>query len=282
LNTSGSSGTALRVTRRPAPANSTASFPSIPAVNRAGRTEHFEVFYERSFGETGRSVGATILDRAESDLWTLSGVFGLPLPGHPAGPEADRFVVVLARLDEDRRTYREDRVIFCDLQTTPRPEPRQSSFYVAFQLAAVLAERAGWEAPIGEALARTIATAIYPRRIVGFATAPVWLDGDRVDVFDGPLGAGLAATGGAVLFVNFLHYQLGFPWRHIAATPEPDLGAVARRLTGSGTRAEEFRSLMDSCFPSGLPSRLIGDNPFPIDPPEALSAALVDEELWKR
>jgi hypothetical protein len=266
VNASGS-GTALGVTRRPAPANSAASFPPIPAVNRAGRTEHFEVFYERSFGETGRSVAATILDRAESDLGTLSGVFGLPAPGGPADPEGDRFVIVLGRLDEDRRTYREDRVIFCDLQTTPRPEPRQSSFYVGFQLAAVDAERAGWDAQIGEALARAIATAIYPRRIVGFATAQVWLDGDREDVWSGPLGPGLSATGGAVLFINFLHYQLGFSWNEIAATPGPDLGAVARRLTGTGPRSEDFRCLMDSYFPVGLPSRLIGDNPFPLDPP---------------
>jgi hypothetical protein len=271
LNTSESSGTALGVTRRTAPANSTASFPPIPAVNRAGHTDHFEVFYERSFGESGRSVGATILDRAESDLGTLSGVFGLPPPGDPVDQdrERDRFVVVLARLDEDRRTYREDRVIFCDLQTTPRPEPRQSSFYVAFQLATIHAERAGWDAPIADALGRAIATAIYPRRIVGFATAPVWLDGDREDVCGRPLGPGLSATGGAVLFVNFLHYQLGLSWKEIAAIPGPDLGTVARRLTGTGTKSGEFRSLMDSYFPVGLPSRLIGDNPFPLDPPES-------------
>ncbi len=179
----------------------------------------------------------------------------------------DRWTVVLARLDEDHRTYREKTVIFCDLQTTPRPEPRQCSFYVAFQLAAACAELVGWDSRIAEALARPIATAIYPRRIVGFASAPVWLDGDREEVCNGPLGPGPAAIGGAVLFINFLHYQLGFSWGEIAGTPEPDLGAVSRRLTGTGDQTEVFRSLIDSCFPVGFPSQLIGDNPYPIDPP---------------
>jgi hypothetical protein len=83
----------------------------------------------------------------------------------------------------------------------------------------------------------------------------------------------LSATGGAVLFVNYLHYQLGFSWHEIAATPESDLGALGRRLIGDGHAPEDrtspsmFRSLMDSNFPVGLPSHLVGDNPYPLDLP---------------
>jgi hypothetical protein len=261
MNISGSSGPVLGVTRWPAPSNSTASFPPVQAVNHAGRTDNFEAFYDRSFGETGRSIAAAILDRAEADLETLSRTFGRPAPA------GDPFVVVLARLDDDRRSYRESRVIFCNLETTPRPESRQCSFYVAFQLAALCADRVGWDAIIGEALARALATAVYPRRIAGFATSSVWLDGGREDVFSGPLVPGLSTTGGAVLFINFLHYQLGFSWTEIVATPGPDLRSVALRLTGTGDQPEVFRSLMDSHFPVGLPARVLGDNPFPLEPP---------------
>lgn len=285
--------TELGVTRRTAPPNSSISFTGIGAVNRAGHTEHFELFYERTFGETGRSAGSGVLDRAEPDLEKVSGLFGLSTPadhskgtpGESGPPAADRFVVVLARLEDDRRTFRETRqtetVFYCDLQATPQAESRQSSFYLAYQLAAVCAERVGWDARIGDALARTIATSLYPRRIIGFATAPVWLDGDREEVCSGPLGHGLSATGGAVLFVNYLHYQLGFSWHEIAASPEPNLGALSRRLIGDGdalgdgSSPSSFRSLMDSSFPVGLPSHLVGDNPYPLDPP-ALDPPEVD------
>ena len=105
-------------------------FQESRATNRAGCTEHFEVFYDRELGENGRAAGAIVLNRAERDLQTIREWFNL-------GPDGERFAVVLARMPEDARTFREpassgDRTtLFCDIQTTPRLEALQSSFFVA-------------------------------------------------------------------------------------------------------------------------------------------------------
>jgi hypothetical protein len=255
---------AFGVTHVPAPPNSTASFPPVKAVNRAGSTEKFEAFYERSFGETGRAAAATVLNRAEPDLETLSGVFGRNFAAY----DGDRFVVVLARLGDGARTYREQTphgmTFFCDLQTTPRPEPRQSCFFVALQIGDLLAGRAGWGTRIAAALARVLATAIYPLRIIGFATASVWLDGERENLTANQLRECTSDTGGAVLFLNYLHYQLGFSWTEIASRPEATLGTLSRRLTGTDQEPARFEALLRENLPPGRPTRMLGDNPFPM------------------
>ncbi len=252
----------LGVTHLASPANSEASFPDIGTTNRAGRTEHFEVFYDRVLGESGRAAGGIVLNRAENDLSTVREWFDLH-------PEEERFVVVLARLPEHARTYRqtipEDNksVLFCDVDTTPRLEALQSCFFVALQLADSYAAAAGWDALIGGALARALATALYPRRIAGFTTSWVWMEGGR-----NVGNAGhepWAATGQAVLFLNYLHHQLGFRWHEIATTTAPTLNAIAERLTGSSEdHLAAFRALLAVHYPVGQPSAFFPDNPFPL------------------
>ena len=255
----------IGVTHLAAPPNAASRFAGIRAVNRAGRTEHFEVFYDRVLGETGRSAGATVLNRAERDLATVRAWFG-DMP-----PPSERFVVVLARLPDDARAYRRsdvrgrDMTLFCDVQTTPRVEGLQSSFFVTLQVADAFAAAAGWDATAGGALARVLATALYPRRIAGFATGWLWLQSEREDFVSAPLPPDATATGCAVLFFNYLHHQLGFSWREIAAPAAPTLGGVAQRLTGADDDFGTFRSLLAGHLPAGQPSALATDNPFPLD-----------------
>jgi NAD(P)-dependent dehydrogenase (short-subunit alcohol dehydrogenase family) len=253
-----------------APPNTSAIFEGIAAANRAGETEHFEVFYDRSMGETGRHAGAIVLNRAERDLATVQDWFGTP-------EFQKRFVVFLSRRAEGSRTCREPasgpvETLFCDVQTTPHLEAFQSCFFVAFHLADVLAGTVGWGDPSGEALARVLAAALYPRRIAGFATARHWLESDREDFWSGPLPPVAEATGAAVLFFNYLHYQLGFSWHSIAMSPAATLADVARLLTGSDDEHSTFQSLLDQFFPPGRPTGLFIDNPFPLVMKTALPA----------
>jgi NAD(P)-dependent dehydrogenase (short-subunit alcohol dehydrogenase family) len=253
---------AIGVTHLAAPPNAVSSFSGIGTANRVGRTRHFEVFYDRVFGETGRFAGAIVLNRAERDLTALRDWFGL-------SSDSEQFTVVLSRLAEEARAFREDEsgsstTLFCDVQTTPRLEAFQSSFFVVFQLADMFAARVGWDPEIGAALARVLAAALYPRRIAGFATAWLWLEGDRTDFSLDSLGHDSAATGGAVLFLNYLHHQLGFSWHEIVASPASTLGTLATRLTGSNDDFSRFRSMLEEYHPSGQPSALLTDNPFPL------------------
>jgi NAD(P)-dependent dehydrogenase (short-subunit alcohol dehydrogenase family) len=268
----------IGVTHLAAPPNATSRFAGIRAVNRAGRTEHFELFYDRVLGETGRSAGATVLNRAERDLATLRAWFG------DLTPPSERFAIVLARLPDNARAYRRSAVrgrevtLYCDVATTPRLEALQSSFFVTVQMADVFATAVGWDAATGGALARVLATALYPRRIAGFATGWLWLQSERQDFVSGPLPSGETAMGCAVLFFNYLHHQLGFSWREIAACAAPTLGAAAERLTGAEGDFADFRSLLARHLPEGEPSALATDNPFPLDDdpagrPAATSAA---------
>lgn len=258
-----------------APANSDTSFPGVPTVNWAGRTGRFDAFYDRALGETGRLAGATVLNRAERDLTTISGWFDV------RRPSSESFTIVLARVpgggcassrtgDAGERT-----TLYCDVQTTPRVEALQSSFFLAVLLADLHANAAGWDAITSAALARVLATALYPRRVVGFATAWIWLESERDDFVATPLPPDLTATGCAVLFLNYLHHQLGFSWREIVARPAPTLGAVAELLTGSDEEFGRFRSLVAEHLPVGEPVTQPTDNIFPLahDPAPRPSAA---------
>ena len=254
----------MGVTHLPAPDNATTLFVGFPAVNTAGRTEHFEVFYDRSLGETGRSGGAIVLNRAERDRATLKSWFGGP------NSVSDRYTVVLSRRPDDARaSYDEghpDRptVLCCDIVTTPQLEALQSSFFVTFLLGNLYAANANWDAGSAGALARVLATALYPRRITGFATAWVWLESERHDFTAARLPSTTAATGCAVLFLNYLHHQRGFSWHEIATSPAPTLAAVAKQLTGSDDEFLRFQSLLAEHLPAGEPRSQQGDNFFPL------------------
>lgn len=239
------------------------SLDGIGPLDGAGRTGGFEMFYARSLGETGRDVAARVLDRAERDLAIVAEMFGLPASGD------ERFVVVLARLADEARSFHVECagrcVIVCDVQTTPRVEPLQSSFHLALQLAHVHAART-WDAVPGAALARVLAAAMYPKRIAGFASAARWLDGDRDDLLDVPLPDTPAAIGCAVLFLNFLHHQCGVAWSDIARSPRPTLAGVADAVAGATVEPKTFFELLDLHISRERPCNLWTDNPFPLAP----------------
>ena len=239
------------------------SLDGVGPLDGAGRTDHFEAFYAHRLGETGRDVAARVLDRAERDLAIVAEWFGVPLP------DGERAVVVLARLTDEARSFRFEcagrRVIVCDVHTTPRAEPLQSSFHLALQLAHFHAARR-WDAVLGGALARVLATAMYPKRIAGFATAACWLDGDRDDLLDVPLPDTPAAMGCAVLFFNYLHHQCGVPWAEIARSPRPTLAGVADAVAGPSVEPKAFFELLDLHVPRDRPCGLWVDNPFPLAP----------------
>ena len=128
----------------------------------------------------------------------------------------------------------------------------------------------GWDCrkSNGEGLSRVLAADLYPAEVGGFATAHVWLDSRRPNYVDRTINSDVnpTANGCAVLFLNWLHFQHGHSWRRIVAAGAPTLGKTYTELTGRKDGFDRFRAMVDSRFPAGRPSRLAGDNPFPIHP----------------
>jgi hypothetical protein len=234
----------------------------------AARAERFDVYVDDALGDGGVAFAATVARLVEHDLGVLSEWFDGSAP-------LGRLKIVLKRTPERSRAYRErHRELICDIRTVPQLEPRYSAFLAATLVVELWGEdHGGWPAGSSslEALTRVLATALYPRQIVGFATAAVWLDDERTDYvnLDSP-GSVAAATGCASLFLNYLHHQLGYPWREIVAAGAGCPAATARRLTGEPDDPfPKFRALLDHHFPPGQPAPLVDDNPFPLSDPAA-------------
>ena len=66
---------------------------------------------------------------------------------------------------------------------------------------------------------------------------------------------------GAVLFLNWLRYQLKFSWQEIVAAGASTLSQVYTNLTGHTDGFAQFSALMQAHFPAGSPSgALQGEN----------------------
>lgn len=119
----------------------------------------------------------------------------------------------------------------------------------------------------GEGLSRVLATARYPGQLDDYASAVYWLDSKRRNFVEhnDPSDTRFVSTGCAVLFLNYLHHQLGFSWREIVTNGQPTLGATHRVLTGSrSTGWRDFTRRINRHYPPGVPSGVVGDNIFPL------------------
>jgi hypothetical protein len=156
----------------------------------------------------------------------------------------------------------------------------------------MLAQNRGWfdpggtnEGSSGEGLSRflahefLIATGLGVSE-PGFELAPSWLNSTRpdyvnnVDVYDHGIDA---KTGCAILFIYYLHTQLGYSIEGIIAAAASNLAGVYRNLTGdAGDPFPVFKQLLDAAYPSTTASSIPGDNP---DNPWPLSSVLVSPRL---
>ncbi len=257
----------------------------------AGTTSHFRVSYASVLGQAGQQIAEAVLSRCEPDYETLAGFFAHQSPIH--------FNVILAPLskamDGTGGAYHQTPFttqLYCDVRLTPEPDPRVSSALVVNQAAEVFEalQKGGWScrASNGEGLARVLASELYPGVLesLGYSTATAWLNSRRPNLVahalrtDGsPVG-----TGCAVLFLNYLHSQLGFGWDRICQAASPTLEGTYRALTGRKHSFPAFEALLADRFPRRTYYRLQTDNPFPITPPQvtqsnhsaATSAAIRD------
>ena len=230
-----------------------------------GSTAHFQVYYQTGFAN-GPVIAQGVLATVERDYDALLNLFGgLALPAFPIN-------IIIASGIGGAHHYGCAAVdLYCDGDTSASPDIDHTRMLVVAEEVEVFeaAQNRGWDcgASDGEGLSRVLATEIYPAELDGFATASAWLDSsdrpDRVSRTD-LTDQNAVSTGCAVLFLNYLRYQLNFSWPQIVAAAGSTLEQTYEALTGKTGGFDPFKALLDQRFPQGQPSGLTTDNPFPI------------------
>jgi len=109
---------------------------------------------------------------------------------------------------------------------------------------------------VGEGLSRVLADDPHPGMIAKFISSNSWLNTgtaatQRPNWLDNPKDdRDYEAIGCAVLFLNWLRFQLGHSWAEIV-TAGGDLSAAYQKLTGKNTAWNDFSSFIDAQFPRG-------------------------------
>lgn len=234
-------------------------------VTLEGKTQHFQVYYQTGF-LSGPAIADGVLATNEGDLHTLEGFFGgLALPTLPMN-------IIVAPGIGGAYHYGCGAVdLYCDGDTSANPDVDHTRLLIVAEEVEVFedAQGKGWDcgASNGEGLSRVLATELYPAELDGFATAASWLDfPDRPDWVGrtNPTDTNAVSNGCAVLFLNYLRYQLNFSWAQIVQAGGSTFEQTYERLTGKTSGFAPFKSLLDSHFPPGRPSGLTTDNPFPL------------------
>ena len=242
-------------------------FRDYPQAVLQGSTAHFNVYYNPPLGAAGQRIANGVLGVCERDYRLLSRIFsGITPASLPVN-------IILARLPQGGAYHYgcAATTIYSDVRTAPSVAPVFSSFLALAELVEVFEanQGRGWNcgASNGEGLSRVLATARYPRQIAGFATAATWLNQGRPDFVNrtDPTDGNPLSTGCAVLFLNYLRYQLNYRWRDIVAAAGQTLSVTYMRLTGDASNPfPPFKALLAANFPPGQQAVLNTDNPFPI------------------
>jgi hypothetical protein len=163
--------------------------------------------------------------------------------------------------------------LYCDVQLVPAVNPDVTNALVIAEEVEVFEaiQNKGWSCggSNGEGLSRVLAEELYPNVLeaLGYSSASAWLSSRRPN-FVGrtlPTDRNGVANGCAVLFLNYLHTQLGFGWDKICQAAAPTLGGTYNLLTNQKTPFRDFAALLERKFPRGQPVNLQTDNPFPIN-----------------
>jgi hypothetical protein len=227
-----------------------------------GTTENFEVYFQTALGIAGKQLAQGVLGTCEAEYADLQQIFGISATGLPFKIRIDdgtfgAFHSTCADTEIHCAAFNRDNV---DLTRM---------LVVAEEVEVFEADLAnGWDcgATNGEGLSRVLATEMYPHELNGFATAAAWLDSDRPDYVSTNLSddTDSLSNGCAVLFLNYLHYQLHYSWPDIVQSGGATLAETYQRLTGETDAFESFSALLAEHYTPGQPSGVVGDNVFPL------------------
>jgi hypothetical protein len=231
---------------------------------KAGTTAHFAVEYQQSLGAGGASLAQAVLTAAEGDYSQMQAWFGGLVPsGLPF-----TCLIVKGSFGAFHATCQDTQLHLAAFDET---NGELVEMVAMAELVEVFSadQSVGWDcgASNGEGLSRVLATELHPIQLDGFATAEVWLNANRPNFVDqnDPTDRNAVSTGCAVLFLNYLHYQLGHGWTEIVTNGQATLAATYASLTGGKHDGwQQFSNLLATHYPPGNPVSLTSDNVFPL------------------
>ena len=233
------------------------------------QTPHFKVSVDSGLGAKGPQVAQALLEHCEQDYATLRRYFGDIVP--------DRLpfelVVTSGNQGASHATCRATKLSI-----------GAHSGALEFMHSLVIAEEDevfmgnfghGWNCGYsnGEGLSRVLAHDMVPGvEPPAFRSGSVWLDErphrgprreDWVTKTDHS-DTNYHSIGCSVLFLNWLRFELSYPWDEIIAAGAPTLAHTYQNLTGKRDAWPRFKALIDQYFPVDKLSHLNTDNPFPL------------------
>ena len=229
----------------------------------AGATEHFVVTYLALLGERGEQLARGVLSMCESDFQQLRTWFGGLLPdGLPF-----HCLIVPGSFGAFHATCADTRLHLAAFDGNNAELVEMVNMAEVVEVFSA-AQKVGWNcgASNGEGLSRVLSTELHPTQLDGFATAADWLYSRRPNFVDrnDPTDQNPISIGCAVLFLNYLHYQLGYSWQDIVDAGRPTLAESYLALTGKSDGWRDFSSLLAAHYPPGTRADVTTDNVFPL------------------
>jgi hypothetical protein len=159
--------------------------------------------------------------------------------------------------------------LYCDAKIIPTLQPEKTSALAVAEMVEVYedAQGGGWNcgASNGEGLSRVLAAALYPGVMDDYSTASAWLSSFRPDYVNvtSPSDTDTLSNACSVIFLNYLHYVLGYSWGQICSCADSTLSGTYTKLTGDKSDPfPHFKALLDNKYPPGQQISLSTDNPW--------------------
>lgn len=234
-----------------------------------GESAFFKVYYDNDLGTAvGGALGDSVLARCDADYEAIFAIFGSVTPPLP-------MTCIVSTYAHAQGGYHHsciDNTIYVSGEALPPPHAADAATALAVLVAEEVevfsaAQGLGWNCADtnGEGLSRVLAEELYPGVLDYFHTADVWLDMGRPDYVSNNAGTDQDSfsNGCSVVFLYFLHYVLGYDWSAIVQAGGSTLEQTYQHLTGSSGGYTALRLCVDALYPTGEPSGLVTDNPFP-------------------
>jgi hypothetical protein len=243
-----------------------------------GSTANFNIYYNPNLASSGQAIADGVLATCERDYSIISGYFGGITP-----PELSFNVIIASEVLGAYHADCKSTDIYCQAVTTPGLNIDFARFSLFAEVVEVFSavQARGWNclASNGEGLSRVLATAHYPAELGYFYSAATWLNEGRPDFINvtDPSDNDYLSIGCAVLFLNYLRYQLNFAWNEIVQGGGPTLAQTYSNLTGSKPAEsngclQQFKAFLQAHYPEGTRVTIMTDNPFPLPNPDLAGA----------